>query len=46
MDRLYPSHNSVPKPIEDIEKELEEELKKVEEESGEKKAEGSRIREQ
>ena len=30
-----------PKPIEDIEKELEEELKKVEEESGEKKAEGS-----
>ena len=33
-----------PKPIEDIEKELEEELKKVEEESDEKKAEGSRIR--
>ena len=30
-----------PKPIEDIEKELEEELKKVEEESGEKKAGGS-----
>ena len=30
-----------PKPIEDIEKELEEELKKVEERSGEKKAEGS-----
>ncbi|MCD6537942.1 transcriptional regulator [Candidatus Bathyarchaeota archaeon] len=30
-----------PKPIEDIEKELEEELKKVEEKSGEKKAEGS-----
>jgi len=30
-----------PKPIEDIEKELEEELEKVEEESGEKKAEGS-----
>ena len=32
---------SPPKPIEDIGKELEEELKKVEEESGEKKAEGS-----
>jgi len=30
-----------PKPIEDVGKELEEELKKVEEESGEKKAEGS-----
>ena len=30
-----------PKPIEDIEKELEEKLEKVEEESGEKKAEGS-----
>ena len=30
-----------PKPIEDIEKELEEELKKVEEESGEKKVEES-----
>ena len=30
-----------PKPVEDIEKELEEELKKVEEESGEKKAGGS-----
>ena len=30
-----------PKPIEDIEKEFEEELKKVEERSGEKKAEGS-----
>ena len=30
-----------PRPIEDIGKELEEELKKVEEESGEKKAEGS-----
>ena len=30
-----------PKSIEEIEKELEEELKKVEEESGEKKAEGS-----